>query len=74
MITINTVHFENKTSAGKSFREACQIKNRLPAITWAVVGAMPRPASELIANALRTQDVIVSGTVAVNVSPPFDLH
>jgi len=43
-------------------------------LTSARSDATPRPSSELIANALRTQDVIVSGIVAVTVAWPSALQ
>ena len=44
------------------------------ALTCARSVATPRPTSRLTANALSTHDVIVSGTVAVNVACPSALH
>jgi hypothetical protein len=43
-------------------------------LTLAVLGATPRPASELTAKALSTHEVIVSGTVVSKVSAPSGLH
>lgn len=43
------------------------------ALTFAVLGATPRPVLVFIANALATYSVIVSGTTSLNVTSPVSL-